>query len=630
MINPQPGEIMNQALIIFGIQATLRAAQAGADLYGEHARDRKVFLPSLDLPEDSRSNILYSFLRDSKQLIGTTAAFAKVWNEDIQALGTDDERLIDEAFAHMLQHKAALELEKEGKDEEEIKIESQMLAGGRMVEQWREERNPPSAFVRMALTLTDIGLEFIASNPSMFGVGTRGEKLIIAFANNMKELIPDTVAEFGPENTFANRVLGIFLRAGMASLSSNSSMVFNDDDVARLIKGVTKPIVEALPGSIHEQIEYRKIVDTLAGPAAEAAFNILSGNMESYLGKNFSKDKALGAVTKALFNEISVFSGEESLINVFSEQGVIRIYQAGLGVAVERPGLFIGQDDSAEKQLYRDLFKGTAGILREHPRFKGPVGSSLVAMTVEVVGRNAPSLLRLNPEEPWEEVVIKAVGQVTASLSNALEKTGSDGLPKGALRAFSDEQLLELGRVVLAQVAKTPGMLGVDKVELQNVISGVAEAMSQDDNLLLTADEWLTIAGVAAAKAAANPGRLFGMSTDDRTGAIAVTVIESVLSVAGGAWTTEGRSDRPLLFGETLKTALTTVIDAMGGNISGLCNQPDIVERFFKDLISKASENPERFGSDSIVKISRAFIGRVLADGTLPSDDEINHILSFE
>lgn len=619
---------MNHTLIIAGIQATLRAAQAGADLYREHARDRKVFLPNLDLPEGSQSDQLFLFLKENQQLIGTTKAFSYIWNEQHQLISTDDKKLIDDAYAEMLRHKAALELKKEDKDEEDIKIESQMLAGGRMVEQWREERKPPSAFVRMALTLTDIGLEFVASDPSIFGVGNRGEKLIVAFANNMKDLIPDNVAEFGTENTFADRVLGIFLRAGLSSLSSNASMVFSDDDVARLFEGVTKPIVDTLPGSIHEQIEYRKMVDALAGPSAEAAFKILAENTESYLGKDFSKDKALGAVTKAFFQEISKVSGEGNIVNVFSEQGVIRVYQAGLSVAVERPDLFIGDDDSAEKALYRDLLKGTADTLRKYPRFKGPVGSSLAAMAIEVVGHNAPSLLKLNPDEPWEKVAITAIDQVTSGLSEILEKPGPDGLPRGALKAFSDEQLLELGRIVLAQVAKTPGMLGVDRVELQNVIAGVAEVMAGDDNLLLSADEWLTIAGVAATKAAANPGRLFGISADDPANAMAVTVIGSILKVAGNAWTDGGRSDRPLLFGETLKTAITTVIDAMGGNISGLHDQPDIVDKFFKDLLLRASQNPEKFGSDSIVRIIQSLIGGVLVKGVLPTDDEIDNILS--
>lgn len=619
---------MNHALIVLGIQATLRAAQAGADLYGEHARDRKVFLPNLDLPEGSRSDQLFLFLKENRQFIGKTQAFSDIWNEQHQLITTDDKKLIDDAYAHMLQHRAALELQKEGKDEEDIKVESQMLAGGRMVEQWREERKPPSAFVRMALTLTDIGLEFVASDPSIFGVGTRGEKLIVAFANNMEELIPDSVAAFGAKINFADRVLGVFLRAGLAGLSSNASIVFGDDDIAQLFLGVTKPIVDTLPGDINKQIDYRKMVDALAGPSAEAAFKILAENTENFLGKGFSKGKALGAVTSEFFEKVSEISGEDSFINVFSEQGLIRIYQAGLRIAVERPELFTGQVDSAGKRLFKRLLSGTAETLREYPRFKGPVGSSLVAMGVEAIGQQAPSLLKLNSDEPWEKIAIAAIDQVIAGLSEALENTGPDGLPKGALKAFSDEHLLELGRVVLAQAAKTPGMLGIKKIELQNILSGVAEAMAKDENLLLTADDWLSIAGLAAAKAAANPGRLFGISANDQASAMALTVIGSVLKVAGNAWTTEGRSNHSLLFGETLEAVLMAVIDAMGGDISGLYNQPDIVGRFLDVLISKASDNPDKFGSDSIVRIFQVLVGSILSDGALPTDDEIDAMLS--
>lgn len=54
---------MNPTLLIFGIQVTLRAAQAGADRYGEHARDRKVFLPNLELPDGSRPEQLLQFFK---------------------------------------------------------------------------------------------------------------------------------------------------------------------------------------------------------------------------------------------------------------------------------------------------------------------------------------------------------------------------------------------------------------------------------------------------------------------------------------------------------------------------------------------------------------------------------------
>ena len=140
---------MNQALIIFGIQATLRAAQAGADLYGEHARDRKIFLPNLDLPKGSRSEQLLEFLTKNTQLIGSIPKFSAIWNDEHKLLKTTKPETIDEAYAVMLQHKAKLELMKDGKVEDDAKLEAEMLAGGRMVEQWREERKPPNAFVRM-------------------------------------------------------------------------------------------------------------------------------------------------------------------------------------------------------------------------------------------------------------------------------------------------------------------------------------------------------------------------------------------------------------------------------------------------------------------------------------------------
>lgn len=619
---------MDPKLLIFGIQATLRAAQAGADLYGEHARDRKVFLPNLELPAGSKSVQLQQFLTENQQLASNTFGLSEIWDDENKLLKTSKPEIIEAAYAIMLQHKAKLQLINDGKDENDAKYEARMLAAGRMVEQWREERKPPSAIVRMALTLTDIGLEFVGSNSSILGVGSRGERLIVAFANNMSVLIPDEVDAFGSKTNFADRVLGIFLRAGLGTLANNASAVYKDEDIAKLIAGVTRPIVEALPDSIAKQMRYRDLVDALAGPSAEAAFKLLAENTETYLGKDFVKEKALGAVTSALFQELEATALDGSIVDVFSEQGLIRLYQAGLGVAVERPDLFVGDDESAKTKLFRELLSSTAGTLRAHPRLKGPVGALLSAMVIEVVGQNAPALLKLNPEDPWERVAATVLEQLTTELSDALSNMDNNGSLKGALISFSDGQLLELGRIILAQVAQTPGMLGIDRTELQSIVAGMAEAMAADDNLLLSADEWIKIAGVAAQKAASNPGRLFGLSVDDQGGALAVTAIKAVLEVAGDTWTEEARSDHPLLYGETLELAIEALIEALAANVTAITAQPDLIEQFLRKLLDKASENPEKFGSQGLLKVFRAFIGNVVANGALPSDKEIEKVLS--
>ena len=619
---------MDPKLLIFGIQATLRAAQAGADLYGEHARDRKVFLPNLELPAGSKSVQLQQFLTENQQLASNTSGLSEIWDDENKLLKTTKPEIIETAYAIMLQHKAKLQLINDGKDENDAKYEARMLAAGRMVEQWREERRPPSPMIRMALTLTDIGLEFVGSNPSILGVGSRGERLIVAFANNMTVLIPDGVTDFGPKTNFADRLLGIFLRAGLGTLADNASAVYKDEDIAKLIAGVTKPIVEVLPGSISKQMVYRDLVDALAGPSAEAAFKLLAENTEAYMGKDFAKEEALGAVTSALFQEIEKTALSGSIVDVFSEQGLIRLYQAGLSVAVERPGLFVGDNESAKTELFRELLSGAAGTLLAHPRFKGPVGALLAAMVIEVVGHNAPALLKLNPNDPWERVAATVLKQLTTELSDALNNLDDLGSVKGALISFSDGQLLELGRVILTQVAQTPGMLGIDRSELQSIVAGMAQAMAADDNLLLSADEWIKIAGVAAQKAASNPGRLFGLSAEDPGDALAVTAIKAVLKVAGDTWTKDARSDHPLLYGETLTAAIEALIEALAANVTAITAQPELIEQFLRKLLDKASENPEKFGSQALLKVFRAFIGNVLANGSLPTDQDIEKALS--
>jgi hypothetical protein len=619
---------MDPTLIILGIQATLRAAQAGAEFYHEHALNRNVFLPNLELPPGTRYVQLNRYLNENPSIADADPQLSSIWDKKNQVLKSDKPEVIDAAYSVMLKHKAKDQLIKDGKDEKDVENEAEVLAAGRMVEQWRKERQPPSALARMALTLTDIGLEFVGSNPSILGVGARGEKLIIAFAKNMSALIPDSVDGFGPKTDFADRVLGVFLRAGLGALTNNASTVFGDDDIAKLLQGVTKPIIDALPESIADQIYYRDIVDALAGPSAEAVFTLLAENAETYLGKCFADDKALGAVTSALFEEIKTTAHDSNIVYVFSEQGAIRLYQAGLKVAVERPGLFVGDDGSPNNKLFRDLLSGAAHTLTKYPRFSGPLGASLAAMAVEVIGDNAPVLLKLNPDESWEKVAITAMGQVATGLAEALKNVDTDGSLRGAFKSFTDAQLLEIGRVILTQVAKTPGMLGVSRTEVQSIVAGLAEAMAADEYLLLSADEWVKIAGIAVQKASSNPGRLFALSADDPGDALAVTVIKSVLRVAGDNWTAAGRSAGMLCFGDTLQAGLEIVIKALSGNVTAVTDNPALVDLFVNQLLAKASADPTKFGSDGLLKVLNAGIGTVLANGTLPDDHEVDRILS--
>ena len=128
-------------------------------------------------------------------------------------------------------------------------------------------------------------------------------------------------------------------------------------------------------------------------------------------------------------------------------------------------------------------------------------------------------------------------------------------------------------------------------------------------------------------KAAADPGRLFGLAAGDSAGALAVPVLRSILTTAAEAWSQSGRAGKPVLFGQTLATVLAAALDALGGNIDALANAQDLIGQFLKALLQKMSESPAKFGSQAFLKIFAAFISSVLATGVLPTDNEIDKAL---
>ena len=101
-----------------------------------------------------------------------------------------------------------------------------------------------------------------------------------------------------------------------------------------------------------------------------------------------------------------------------------------------------------------------------------------------------------------------------------------------------------------------------------------------------------------------------------------------MLTEAGHAWTDDGRANHPLLFGGTLQATIEAALEALTGNVSALVAKPDHVDRFLQILLKTASENPEEFGSQGLLKAFRIFIAEVLASGAVPKGPAIIAALS--
>lgn len=296
--------LMSPTLIMAGVQATLRAAQAGADLRGRHARDRKVFLPNLRLPSGDREDQLNTFIRTHPELLPCSPALSKVWNPEGGWVAARDRVDFEEAYAAMLEHEAMLELTPERRTNREAEHEAKMRAAGRLVEQWREDRKPPTALVRCALTLVDVALEFLTANPSLFGMSGRGEQLVVTLAANLGELTPDAAEEWGARSELADRLVAIFLRAGLSMLGHDGSVRLRDEDVAHLVAGVIAPVLQALPERAYDQFQFQQRVETWSGPVAQAAFRVLCGHTALPVGRDAGQCRAFAAVTGGLWREL--------------------------------------------------------------------------------------------------------------------------------------------------------------------------------------------------------------------------------------------------------------------------------------------------------------------------------------
>jgi len=276
------------------------------------------------------------------------------------------------------------------------------------------------------------------------------------------------------------------------------------------------------------------------------------------------------------------------------------------------PELFLGKADNDSDKIANALLSALAEELQTAKvPFKGDLGLELAVAALDTLQANAPLLFA--KDNAWQQTAGKMVQQVVGGLSQWVdEQAWKDGrIP------FSTEQLTELGRIFLVQAGQTPGMLVGDRSELQAIVSGVAKAMAADQDLLLTADDWLEVVAVAAAEAAANPGRLFGLKEDQAAGAIGTEVIASLLQVASESFRTVGRDGQAVMFGATLKEAIMVTLRATGGNVAQVATADGqaALKKLATNLNTVVEGSPKEYGNKEWLRLYRSQIGTVLTSG---------------
>ena len=602
---------MNSALILFGIKSVIRIGRVGRAALEQWARDQNAIFPELRGPELNAEvfvNGFFNLPRYNDLVVGANAPYAEYWQG---ATVRRESSASDALFTVAVQIRA----EEHGGDLDEALGQG----GALLIKQWDAGKGPLSPWARIVLTAGDIALEYIAVDPSIIGLGTNGEKLIAAYAKGLSDLLPDD-GRFGPKEDFGQRLLGAFLRAGFQTISQNSQLVVSEAHLQKLIATSVAPLVDALPDNLTvvDQLRWQNVADAVMGPAAAGALQTIAENQSAFLGDDFRADEALGALTQALLRQ----AADAPLTDQFTKEGLIGLYQAALGVAAERPQLFF-DGDAPDAALARDLLAGFATVLRAAPPpFDGDVGIGLAKAALEAVGNNAHRFT--DASNPWEQTAAEMLKSLTGALAASFDANGKVG------DAFSKAQLIELGRIVLGRVAQSPAMIvGDGRDAWEGVIRAVAVAMTADEHLLLSGDDWIEIVRAVADEAAMNPARLFALDPADPDDVLAGKLISTLLASGSAILGAPDVGHRTVLFGKTLREATIILVSASAGNPEGAREHLDDISELLNGLNTVVAENHQRYGSKEWLRLFAILLSSTLDGTPLPAltEDHIHDLL---
>ena len=605
---------MSTELILFAVQSLVKLGKSSKDALEADARNEAFLFPDLKAQDqDSFSYVLNFFSKPQHQhwVIGSNAAYAQFWLSEGDISSPKQEKGAIDALLI-----AASQIQ--GKDLQE-RIPDATAPSLVLVKTWVDGQTPLSPIARIALSAADIALEYIGTHPGIIG-GGNGAKLVSAYAKVLAERLPDD-GQLSNQQQAWQTLTGMMLRAGFETLSRHPDWVTDEDHLVALIESTIEPVVDAFPlDSSAQIIQFERLKDTLSGPATNALLKTVAEHPAAFFGDRFDAEKAAGMLTQALFSN----AAELGLNAQFSQQGLVQSFQVALQVIAQRPELFVALDSAQLTEFSQELLAKLATVLAnaQYP-FDQTVLSALLQESMLTTSQHAQRLL--DPNTPWQTVGTNIVSHMLSSLAPHVGQ-------QGALKSvFQPQQLTELGRIVLKQIAQSPQMITESQQQGKNaVIVAIASAMAKDEELLLSGNDWLEIVAVAATEAAANPLRLFKLDANNPDHVLAGELIAVVLRSASKAAQQQGLSN--VLFGQTLQKAITLLLKAYSGNVQGAKAQLQTLENMIVALNQFVAANVESFGSKEWLRLYRLLLQRVLSDLPLPEMNlsTVNQLLSGE
>ncbi len=609
---------MDPELIFFIISSLIRVGTATRDALEQSARD-KDFQISVAYPVASVADRFDEFFNRNTGLRRDLTRkpdgpLAKYWIDNATGGAPDTTAEAHTALFTALGGLKRLDFATNASWISLRTVDEEALVG--VLSQWSNADKPLDPWARVALAIADVGLAYVGSNPGIVLVGSSGEVLLKALCANLSHLVDDI--QDGTQAYFLERLAAGFMQAGLQTLSDNAGALLTDKASQDLLNAVAKPLATLFSQAVKSkdpatQLTLSNFRDTIFPQMVSAGLKAISDHQKELLGSDFDPTSALGSLTQGFLQALSL--QPVSALAQGDPKAWLPIYQSLLRSIAASANLIV-PGTTADDKLFQNLISGIATTLSAPPPpYRSDTAINLGLVVVDALQQNLPT----RTQEPWILLVPSALNAVVRGLKNT-------SMP---INTLSQNELSTVIRVVLAQVAATPGMItgNNSSTELQAIISSVASAMAQDSRFLIGEDGWAEIAAAAASAAAKNPGKLFNINNATPGGQLASKLISQVL--AGAATSVSAtRAPNVVLFGDTLVGAIKDTLTAAAGNAIGAATNINQITTLINQLNKLVADPLRPIGAADWSWFYRNLIADAFDKGALNlTDDQLRQML---
>lgn len=455
-------------LVLFGMQASIKLAQAGRKAYVEDTALRDIVLP---LPVVLGSDLITA----REHAFHIQQADPERYEREFRAIQETGNQPGDPAQQRQAQQ-ALLQLYLQDLARGLVRdqpVNCQDVAGLTALRQWATGEVPfPSPLQRIAGALVEMALDYFVNTPAAVNEHTTSGKAIKAFLRGLEGL------DF--EETRLDQLLTGLFMTGLDTLTTHPDIFQRDNDEQHMIT----IIVEGLAKDMHAQLQKLPAAGTLTGEENLARFGqLLLRSLLRNTGTTVLNNPTVLGIQpaegeRALLQRVGTawldllladtgpaeaFSLAEALRRTASTEGLDRLILTAIKAASEYPEVFRLENTAFEtwlKHVLTDLYTGHAN---GEPFFDTDLFPEVAFLVMENGLRNLPILLMDGMEQEQRLLLTQIARQLFEALA--------EHQPNGRMAwkfALARGEVLTLFQSVLSAVAMHPAALG--KTDSQRTI----------------------------------------------------------------------------------------------------------------------------------------------------------------